>query len=137
MLIKIQVDNEKAKSLLEMAERTEKSLKLVIKTIGLTESSSLIAREYYEVIRELSTAILILDGLKSVGDNAHKETIDNLSKHNKLSQDEIHEMQDLRIKRNKNSYEGKPIEAVYLENKKHKLDIIIGKLKEIVRKKIK
>lgn len=45
-------------------------------------------------------------------------------------------MNDLRIKRNKSSYEGKEIDASYLENKKDKLLDIINKLEIILNKKV-
>lgn len=137
MLTKIQIDREKVKSLLIMAENTEKTIIHLINELGYEGSSNMIAREYYEVIRELATGILILDGLKATGENAHKETIDNLINHNEFEQGEIYELHDLRIRRNKSSYEGKPIEPIYIKNKKDKLDILIKKLKDLLKKRLK
>lgn len=129
-------DKEKARSMLVMAEYTEKSLRKVLEKMSLEEHQSMIAREYYELIRELATAILILDGFKAIGESAHKETIDNLSRHKEFLQDEIYDMQELRLKRNRNSYEGKPIKSPYIENKKQKFDLIILKLKENLKKRL-
>jgi len=49
---------------------------------------------------------------------------------------EIRLADDLRIKRNKSSYEGKQIERVYLENNKEKLISIINKLKGLIKEKL-
>ncbi|UZE93863.1 MAG: hypothetical protein IB618_03825 [Candidatus Pacearchaeota archaeon] len=137
MIIKITLDREKAKSILKMAENIENMLKEIIKKLGKMEDQSIIVREYYEVIRELITALLLSDGFKAIGEYAHKETIDYLSNYKEFSQDEVMTIQDLRTKRNKSSYEGRPIKSPYLENKKEKLDLIINKLKFILRKRLK
>lgn len=136
MIIKIIPDKEKASSMLKMAENTEKNVNLIIQNMGLGEHQSLLAREYYEVIRELASAILFVDGFKAVGENAHKETIDYLSKYSDITELEVMEIQDLRIRRNKSSYEGKPIKSPYLENKKDRFEIIINKLKEILKRRL-
>ena len=137
MIIKISSDKEKAKSMLKMAENTEKFIKQIIQKIGLEEHQSLLAREYYEVMRGLASAILFVDGFKAIGENAHKEIIGYLSKYNGISEQEILEIQELRIRRNKNSYEGKPIKSPYLENKKGKFENIINKLKIMLEKKLR
>lgn len=136
MIIKITPDKERAESILRMADSTEVSVKEIIKQIGIKEQN-LITREYYEIIRELSTALLMTDGFKAIGEYAHKETINYLLKYKELSKEEIMDIQDLRMKRNKSSYEGKPIQSPYLENKKEKLDLIIKKLKFILKEKLK
>jgi len=136
MIIKITPDKERAKSILKMAENTESAIKSILAQLGVKNNPSIIAREYYEVIRELATGILLAEGIKIIGENAHKETINALSSYNELLEEEIILIQDLRIKRNKSSYEGKPIESSYIENKKQKLDSIIKKLKIILTKKL-
>ncbi len=137
MIIKIAPDTEKVYSILNMAESTEKYVKKIINKIGIEENQSLLVREYYEIIRELASAVLLSKGLKAIGENAHKETIDYLSNLKEFSSQDIFEMQELRIRRNKNSYEGKPIKSPYLENKKEQFERIIHKLKEIIKKGLK
>lgn len=137
MIIKIKPDNERAQSMFDMAKSTETSLKKIILKLGIENDQSLIVREYYEVIRELATSILFIEGIKIIGEYSHKETINNLANYKEFSQDEIIEIQDLRIRRNKSSYEGKSIKSPYLENKKTKLDLIINKLKSILDKRLK
>ena len=128
MLHKVFIDKEKAKSMLKMAiDRQEaiNSIKIDYPTI--------IAENYYEIIKELSSALLLLEGLKAIGENAHKEIIDNLEKFNSFNSYEISLLQDLRIKRNKSQYEGEPFDVSYLKNKKEILLKIIDKLKKEVK----
>jgi len=137
MIIKVFPDKERAESMLLMAQATEETIKEIIEKIGLEKAQNMIAREYYEAIRELVSAILLTEGLKASGEYAHKEIIDYLSNYKEFSQEEINELQDLRDRRNKSSYEGKLIKSPYLENKKEKLDSIIDKLKSKLKKKLR
>ena len=137
MIIKITPDKVRAKSMLDMAKNTEIYVSEIIEKVGIKENQSPLVRDYYEVIRELITAIMFCDGLKVIGEMAHKEAIDYLTEYKEFSQDEINELQDLRDRRNKSSYEGRPIKSPYLENKKEKLDLIIEKLNKALEKKLK
>lgn len=130
MLHKILPDKEKAKSILKLVSEREK----FVSSIDNEKFSTILAENYYEIVKELATALLLLDGFRAIGENAHKETIDNLSKYKEFSDSEISILQDLRIKRNKSSYEGKPIDPSYIANKKDFLLEIINKLKKIVEK---
>lgn len=131
MIIKINSDKEKAKSILQMAESREKFLK-DLKNIKVY--STIIAENYYEVIKELCIAIGLAEGYKSIGENAHKEIINLIERYNEFDESAIETIQDLRIRRNKSSYEGKPIEEIYLENRKQDLLNIIEKLKILLQK---
>lgn len=133
MLLKIEVDSERAKSLYQMTLNREK----FIKTVEVNENSAtIIAENYYEVIKELGIIILIFDGLKATGESAHREVIDYLSKINIIDSEETSLTQDLRLKRNYSSYEGKQISSSYLTNKKQKLELIISKLRKAVEKRL-
>lgn len=131
MIIKTSPDKEKAKSMLNLI----KSRESFIISVESEQFSTIIAENYYEIIKELASALLLLDGLKSTGENAHKDLIDYLSNY-RFNGEEIYLMNDLRIKRNKSSYEGKQIEADYIKNKKDKLFKIIKKLKDLISQKI-
>jgi len=132
MIIKVAPDKEKARSMLGLIGNREKFLSMID-----TEKFPTIAAEtYYEIIKELSTALLLLDGFKTIGEKAHKELIDYLSNYKEISSEDMVLMDDLRIKRNKSSYEGKQIERSYLENKKDKLMGIINKLKKLVNNRL-
>jgi len=137
MIIKIMPDKERAMSIFNLAKSTELALNEITQKIIIGENQSLVVREYYEIIRELITAVMLCEGLKATGENAHKETINYLSKCEDFSHDEILMIQDLRIRRNNSAYEGKPIKSPYLENKKDKLDSVIGKLKKILEKRVR
>lgn len=133
MKIKIKPDKEKAKSILKLVKSREDFLNQLEK---IKAPSTMVAENYYEIIKELCTALLFVKGYKTLGRYAHKELIDSMKDY-KLSEFEIGILQDLRTRRNKSSYEGKPIEPIYIENKKEKLKDIIDKLKKILKYKIK
>ncbi len=129
-MIKINPDKEKAKSILNIVALRENFLK------GLknkNEYSTIIAENYYEIIKELCISIALTEGYKAIGDSAHKDTISYIKKHG-ISEADIDIIQNLRIKRNKSSYEGKIIEKTYLENNREDLIRIISDLRSILKK---
>jgi len=134
MIIRIEPDMEKAKSIFRMtSERQE-----FIRTLELTElSATVIAENYYEIFKELGTIILLVEGLKATGDYSHREIIEYLEKINLLNSQEALIGQDLRVKRNYSSYEGKPISKSYLIEKKPQIEAIIQKLKKACEKRLK
>jgi len=133
MLIRITPDIERAKSLLRMAEKREESLKELRQRINFL---TIIAEMYYEIVKELVTSLLFIDGLKAVGEYAHKEAIDYLSNYD-FSPEDISLLHDLRIRRNKSMYEGKQINPSYLENNEKNIVGLIKKLKTLLKSKIK
>lgn len=99
-LIKITPDKEKAKSILKMISL----LKERIKKQEKEKMTALIIADYYEIIKELLTAILLVDGYKTL---SHKDLIDYLKKkYKEFSSHEISILDELRILRNRISYEG-------------------------------
>ena len=133
MLHKIFPDAERAKSIFRMALEREKS----IFSLDKKKFPTIVAENYYEVIKELATSLLFLNGIKAIGENAHKEIIDALKKYAGCKDEEISFLQDLRLKRNKSMYECKQINFSYVENNGDLLLKIIDKLKKIVGSKIK
>ncbi len=133
MIIKVFPDKEKAKSIFQMAESRKKFLDNLEK---IKAYPTMIAESYYEIIKEFCTAIMLMGGYKAIGENAHKEIIDFIGRYEKFGGFEIEIIQDLRIRRNKSSYEGKPIGQVYLENKGDVLLKIINKLGEILKNRL-
>jgi len=132
-LIKVTPDKEKAKSILKMVDTTIE----MIKVIDITKFSSNITKEYYDVIRELISVVLLLDGYKTYGEGAHKKLIEYLqTKHIGFSEYEILLIDDLRITRNKVAYDGFFVERDYIERKIRDIQKIIAKLKDIVKKKL-
>ncbi|VVB88656.1 Uncharacterised protein [uncultured archaeon] len=70
--IKTFPDREKVKSILKMVESTLE----MIDTIESKKYPSHVLKEYYEVVRELITIVLLLDGYKTQGEGAHKKLIE-------------------------------------------------------------
>ena len=133
MIIKITPNKEKVKSMLKLIENREK----FISSINIDEFSTIASENYYEIIKELSIALLSLHGIKTAGENAHKEIIECLKNYEDFPEEEIALLDDLRMKRNKSSYEGKQIDKSYIEEKKDKLMKIIEKLKKLIEEGIK
>ena len=132
MIIKVKPDLERVKSMLRLIENREKS----ILVLDFKEFPTIVMESYYEIIKELCSALILLDGFKALGENAHKDLIDFLSNYPILEVEKslIH---DLRIRRNKSSYEGKMVDKSYLEEKQKKILDIIKKLKLLVKRGLK
>ena len=132
-LIRITPNKEKANSIFKMVEITLE----MIKQIDKNKFPSNIAKEYYEVIRELISIILLLDGYKTMGEGAHKRQIEYLeANYKEFSKSEIAFIDDLRMTRNKIAYDGFFVKESYIDRKLIEILKIIAKLKEIVRRKI-
>ena len=71
-LIKVTPNREKADSILNMVNKTLE----MISEIDAEKFPSNVIKEYYEVIRELLSVLLLLDGYKTIGEGAHKTLID-------------------------------------------------------------
>ena len=123
---------ERARSIVKMTRDREN----FVNHINQKQFATIAAENYYEIIKELCTAIALLNGYKFIGENAHKELIDFVKDYKEITDYEIKVIDDLRIRRNKSTYEGKPIEEIYLENKKEDLLTIIEKLKKILEKEL-
>ena len=132
-LIKITQDKEKAESILKMADTTIK----MIHGIDVNEFSSNVTKEYYDVIRELISVVLLLDGYKTYGEGAHKKLVEYLQvNYNEFNEYEISLIDDLRITRNKIAYDGFFVEKDYIGRKISDIQNIIKKLKDIINMKI-
>src|SRR3989339_1155456 len=124
-LIRIIPDKEKAKSILKMTDTTLK----MIKEIDIDKFSSNITKEYYEIIRELMTIILLLDGYKTYGEGSHKKLIEYLElNYKEFDKSEIYFIDDLRNIRNKIAYDGFFVEINYILNNIKNIQRIIEKL---------
>lgn len=132
-LIKITPNKEKAHSIFKMVKITLE----MIKQIDKSKFPSNIAKEYYEVVRELISIILLLDGYKTIGEGAHKRQIEYLeANYKEFNKSEIAFIDDLRITRNKIAYDGFFVKESYIERKLVDIQRIIEKLKETVKNKL-
>ena len=112
-----------------MAALIEERIKLENKE----NMTSLIISDYYEIIKELITAILLLDGYKTL---SHKDLIDYLKeKYLEFSQNEISVLHKIRTLRNRIVYEGFLIESHYLNRNEDLFKLVIEKLKKIIKGK--
>ena len=130
-LIKITPDKEKARNILKMVSLIEER----IKSQDKTKMAALIITDYYEIIKELITAIFLIDGYKTL---SHKDLIDYIKgKNSEFSMHEISVLDDLRILRNRVTYEGFFIEVSYLNRNEALFKKTILKLKTLIAKKLK
>ncbi len=132
MIIKVTPDKEKVKSILMLVENRGE----FVSSIDIEKFPTIATENYYEIIKELVNALLLLDGLKTTGESAHKELIDSLLNYKEFTRYEIFLMNDLRVKRNKSSYEGKKVDKSYLQNKKENVLALIRKLKKLIRSRL-
>ena len=132
MILKITPDKEKAKSILQLIKERED----FVKTIDNEKFSTNTVENYYEIIKELASALILLDGFKSTGENAHKDLIDYLINYKEFKERDIVFINDLRIKRNNSLYDGKKIDIVYLRNNKNRILEIIERLKKTIKNKL-
>ena len=132
-LIKITPNKEKAQSILKMVDTTIE----MIKVIDAGKFSSNVTKEYYDVIRELLSVILLLDGYKTYGEGAHKKLIEYIqSNYKEFNGYEISLIDDLRITRNKIAYDGFFVDKDYIDRKNNDIQDIINKLKNIIKEKL-
>ncbi len=129
-LIKITPDKEKARSILKMTalllERINKSDK--------EKFASLIITDYYEIIKELLTAILLIDGYKTL---SHKDLLDYVKEgYKEFSEYEISLLDELRVLRNRIAYDGFFVETPYLKRKEPEILKIIKKLHKFIENKV-
>jgi hypothetical protein len=130
-LIKITPDKEKARSIMKMISLIEER----IKNQDKKKMTALIIADYYEIIKELITAILLTDGYRTL---SHKDLIDYLrEKYPQFNANDISNLSDLRVLRNRVAYEGFFIEPSYLNRNETLFREIIKKLKDILDNKLR
>jgi len=132
MIIKVTPDKEKVKSILQLIKEREE----FTSSIDHEKFSTNASENYYDMIKELANALLLLDGLKTTGEYAHKDLIDYLVNYEEFTESDILFMKDLRIKRNNSAYDGKRIDSSYLVNNKKRILELIERLKEKIKKKL-
>ncbi len=132
-LIRVTPNKERAKHILKIAEMTIER----IQRVDVKEFVTLTTKDYYDVIKELMTAVALLDGYKSEGDGAHKKLIEYIEiKYKELKKHEIQTIDDMREKRNRTYYEGLFIPEDYLEKRREDIKSVITKLKQIINNKL-
>jgi len=128
---KITPDKEKAKSLLKIISLRERN----INKMEPEEFSTLIVEGYYEIVKELITAIMSADGWKTV---SHEMLIGYMAKfYKEFYNSEIYLMDQLRKTRNDIAYRGVMIKHDYLKRNGKDILKMIERLKIIAQTKIR
>jgi uncharacterized protein (UPF0332 family) len=123
---KVRPDSEKIESIKKVCDIR---LKVVRKILIDGETASIIAVDYYEVIKELLTALLLKHGLKS----NNPECLISFLKHNYPEHEyEIQTMHQLKYIRNMVSYEGILVKKNYIETNRLEFEHIIKLLKKLI-----
>jgi uncharacterized protein (UPF0332 family) len=124
---KVDVDKDKIDSMLKMCGVC---LRMIKKQEIDKETASIITRDYYEIIKELLTALLLKNGLKS--DN--HECLISYFKENFLDYEYetkiIHELKNVR---NRICYDGIFVEKEYLIKNKLEFEHIIELLIKLIK----
>lgn len=128
MIIKIQPDIERAKSILNLLKERED----ITKTLNHQNFPATILENYYEIIKELITALMYIKGLKTTGEGGHIETIDFLKNYKEFSEYELNILQELRTKRHGSQYYGKIPPPEFLAQNETAFKETIIKLKSII-----
>ncbi len=126
---KISCDEDKIKAILKMCSVR---LKFAKKQEIDDETASLITEDYYEIIKELLTALLLKNGLKS--DN-HECLISFFKEKYPNQEYEINMIYELKNIRNRISYDGIFVEKQYLVKNKLEFEHIINLLVKLIKDK--
>lgn len=129
-LLKVTPDKEKARSILKMILLLEERIKIQDRN----RMTALILTDYYEIVKELITALLLLDGYKTL---SHKDLFEYFNKNYKtFSSWEIAVLDDLRVLRNRIAYDGFQVSHPYLDKNEITFKDCIRRLQEIIQKRI-
>ena len=117
----------RAKALKDMAVDRLNDIKIETKPYKITE-------QYYEVIKELITALMYSDGFKTL---SHKSLIDYLRKNyfKHFNENDLIIIDELRRLRNDILYYGKKVDSSFLANREGDIKKIIGKLLKVIGQK--
>lgn len=123
---------ERAKSILTQIEVRKDAMKRFLPQ----KHATLLVEAYYEIIKELLTALLAIDGYKTL---SHTALIDYLKeKYNKeFTEIEVYTIDEFRKIRNKISYEGHIVSQEYYERKKDIAERLMQKLQTRIEGKLK
>lgn len=123
-------DRQMAKAILKMIEVRMKALSLVDRK----EFASLVVEDYYEITKEAITALMALDGYKTL---SHEVLVAYLREfYPQFSESEILLVDQLRQLRNKIAYKGFFITHDFLERTEVRMKAIVSKIKRILEDRL-
>ncbi len=131
-------DRQRAASLLDTAG-LRLDLVTLMKNSDIVKYSSKIAEEYYEVVLELITALMSIDGYKTRADlsGSHITAIEYLgSVYKDFTGKEMALIDDLRKRRNGIKYYGKHVGQSYITMYENNITQLIEKLIKTARAKL-
>ncbi len=129
---KIEPDQDRVRNMLKMIEIRQKfwdSLDVILDE----EFSSLLVEGYYEIIKELLTAYLNLNGLES---SNHECLIRYFQKENPTFNVEAEKIDELRQVRNKVDYRGFFVKKEFFERNRLEYQHIIKLLQNLIKEKL-
>jgi len=127
---KVKPDKEMAKAIFKMVKIRLKE----VKTKDRNEFASLIIEDYYEIIKESITALMAIEGYKTL---SHEVLIGFLKQFfPQFSESEIFLADHLRRLRNKIAYKGFFIGPDFLERNESKIKNLIAKLLHTLEDKL-
>ncbi|MCK4670401.1 MAG: hypothetical protein KAT43_04305 [Nanoarchaeota archaeon] len=124
------IDKSMAKELLALAEHKEQFWKEINKA---DKYPSMYIEGYYEIIKELCTTILTLDGWKALNHECLFAYIRNNKQDLELDFDYLLELKDTR---NAIDYRGVRVSAELWKKNKLKIEIITKTLKDYIKKQL-
>tara|TARA_Y100000310_G_C20423783_1_gene687965 strand:+ start:280 stop:735 length:456 start_codon:yes stop_codon:yes gene_type:complete len=119
-------DIEKIKSLLKMAEL---ELNLISKTEANSDTASKLAKDYYEVIKELLTALLLSHGMKSSNHECLVSFLKMKYPKHEYEAKMVHELKNIR---NRISYDGYFVDKDYVAKNKMEFHHIVKLLNGLI-----
>ncbi|MBI2971292.1 MAG: hypothetical protein HYY37_02635 [Candidatus Aenigmarchaeota archaeon] len=126
----VTVDKEMAKSLLAMMEIRARA----VESLDKAQFASIIVEGYYEIIKEGMTALMALDGYKTL---SHEALVAYLMEFYKdFSEHEIRFTDQLRKMRNKIVYQGFFVQGDYLGRNEATIKTVVTKLRKIIKQKL-
>ena len=127
---KVTPDTERIASLLKMAKTEQK----ILAGIALTdESATKLAKDYYDIIKELLTALLLCHGMKSEN---HECLISFFLKQYPSYEYEAKTAHELKFYRNRISYDGFFIKKEYVVSRKQEFEHIISLLQKLIEESV-
>ena len=127
-------DKEIAESLFKTVDTRFEDLKVLLEK-DIIKFTSVITEGYYEIIKEMLTALMAIDGYKTT---SHEALIIYLKEFYKnFDEYEIRFIDDLRKIRNKIDYKGFTVNPEYLKRNNLEIQNIISKFKKLINEKLK
>jgi len=123
---KVGIDLDKIKSILKMVSL---ELKIISKIAVNSDSASKLAKDYYEIIKELLIALLLSNGLKS---SNHECLVSFLKTNYHQYEYEIKIIHELKDIRNRISYDGYFVDKDYINKNKSEFEHIIELLEKLI-----